>query len=268
MVLYERRDAVAVVTMNRPQYRNAQNSAMLYALDDALHRAAMDDEVRVIVLAGAGPSFSSGHDMRSPGRDLDVSYPRRTMWPDHVGKPAIDSRLSRESEMYVEMCRRWRDLPKPTVAMVQGACIAGGLMLAWVCDLIIAADDAFFADPSVGQGGTGVEWFAHPFQMTPRMAKEFLFLGERVDAARALQIGMVNRVVPLAELEERTMEVANKIATAPAFGIRLAKRNINFAEDSGSLRDSVEHSFGWHQVVHAYGESVAPAPEPAPGGSS
>lgn len=264
VVLYERRGGVAVVTLNRPRYRNAQNSALIYALDRALHAAAMDDEVRAIVLRGAGPAFSAGHDTGSPGRDLDVSYERITMWPDHVGKPSIESRLNRESEVYVELCRRWRDLPKPTIAMVHGACVAGGLMLAWVCDLIIASEDAFFADPSVQQGGAGVEWFAHAFQMAPRFAKEFLFLSERMPAQRAYELGMVNRVVPLAELESTVMTVAEKIAGMPPFGLRLAKRNLNFAEDAMGLRETVEHSFGWHQLVHAHGEATAEPSETAP----
>jgi enoyl-CoA hydratase len=220
--------------------------------------------VRVVFLRGSGPAFSAGHDTGSPGRDVDVSYPRLTMWADHVGKPSIEARLNRESEVYVELCRRWRDLPKPTVAMVHGACVAGGLMLAWVCDLIIAGEDAFFADPSVRQGGAGVEWFAHPYQMGPRFAKEFLFLGERVDAHRARELGMVNRVVPNDQLEAVTLEIAEKIAAMPPFGLAMAKRNINFAEDAMGMRSSVEHSFAWHQVVHAYGESTAAKPDSGP----
>lgn len=263
VVLYERRGALAIITLNRPRYRNAQNSALLYALDRAFHDAAMDDEIRVIVLGANGPSFSAGHDTGSPGRDLDVSYPRLTMWPDHVGKPSIESRLDRESEVYIALCRRWRNLPKPTIAMVQGACVAGGLMLAWVCDLIIASEDAFFAEPSVSQGGAGVEWFVHPFQMAPRFAKEFLFLGERVGAERARELGMVNRVVPRDQLEAATLEIAERIAAMPPFGLRVAKRNINFAEDARGLQETIEHSFGWHQLVHAYGEATAaPASEP------
>ena len=195
--------------MNRPRYRNAQNSAMTYALDDAFYRAVDDDEVKVIVLAGEGEHFSAGHDIGTPGRDIDQSFTRRAgLWWDHVGKPGAESRFARESEVYLGMCRRWRELPKPTIAMVQGACIAGGLMLAWCCDLIVAADDAFFADPVVRMGIPGVEYFAHPWVMGPRHAKEFLFLGERVDADRALQLGMVNRVVPRADLEASTMDIA------------------------------------------------------------
>jgi enoyl-CoA hydratase len=135
-VRYERRGGIAVVTMDRPDYRNAQNSAMTYALDAAYYRAVDDDEVKVIVLAGEGKHFSAGHDIGTPGRDIDQSFERKaTLWWDHVGKEGGASRYARESEVYVGMCRRWREIPKPTIAMVQGACIAGGLMLAWSCDL-------------------------------------------------------------------------------------------------------------------------------------
>ena len=257
VVLYERRGEVAVVTMNRPDYRNAQNSAMTYALDAAFYRAAADDEVKVVVLAGAGKHFSAGHDIGTPGRDIDQSFERRaTLWWDHVGKEGGASRYARESEVYVGMCRRWRDLPKPTIAMVQGACIAGGLMLAWCCDLVVASDDAFFADPVVRMGIPGVEYFAHPWQMAPRFAKEFLFLGERVDAQRARELGMVNRVVARAELEEETFSLAGRIAAMPAFGLALAKKAVNQCEDQMGLRDGMDSVFGLHHLAHAHNAEV------------
>jgi enoyl-CoA hydratase len=197
VVLYRTDGAIAVITMNRPQYRNAQNSAMTYALDQSFYRAAADDEVKVVILAGAGKHFSAGHDIGTPGRDIDQSFERKAgLWWDHVGKQGEENRYARESEVYLGMCRRWRELPKPTIAMVQGACIAGALMLAWCCDLIVASDDAFFSDPVVKMGIPGVEYFAHPFVMGPRAAKEFLFTADRVPADRALQLGMVNHVVP------------------------------------------------------------------------
>jgi enoyl-CoA hydratase len=250
-VLYEQRGNIAQITLNRPRFRNAQNSAMTYALDECFYRAAMDDTVAVIILGGAGDHFSAGHDIGSPGRDVDVSYRRVTMWADHVGKPGVESRLNRESEVYLELVRRWREVPKPTIALVQGACIAGGLMLAWACDLIIAADDAFFADPVVRMGAPGVEFFAHPYQMAPRFAKEFLFLGERVDAPRARELGMVNRVVPRSELEAVGFEMASRIAAMPALAIMLAKKAVNFAEDEMGLRASIDHAFALHQLAHA-----------------
>jgi enoyl-CoA hydratase len=256
-VLYRVEGPVAVVTMNRPRYRNAQNSVMTYALDDAFYRAVEDDGVKVIVLGGAGDHFSAGHDIGTPERDVDVSYPRRaTLWWDHVGKAGAESRYARESEVYLGMCRRWREIPKPTVAMVQGACVAGGLMLAWCCDLVIAADDAFFADPVVRMGIPGVEYFAHPWVMGPRFAKEFLFLGERVPAARALELGMVNRVVPRAELGESTMDIAGRIAAMPRLGLSLAKRAVNQAEDLMGLHAGMDSVFGLHHIAHAHNAEV------------
>jgi enoyl-CoA hydratase len=257
VVLYRTEGPVAVITLNRPRYRNAQNSRMTYALDEAFYGAAADDEVKVIVLCGAGDHFSAGHDIGTPGRDIDQSFDRKAgLWWDHVGKPGAESRFARESEVYLGMCRRWREIPKPTVAAVQGACIAGGLMLAWVCDLIIAADDAFFADPVVRMGIPGVEYFAHPWVMGPRQAKEFLFLGERVDAQRALQLGMVNRVVPRASLDQSTMEIAARIATMPRLGLALAKRAVNQAEDLMGLHAGMDSVFGLHHVAHAHNAEV------------
>lgn len=253
VVTTERKGAVEIVRMNRPQYRNAQNSAMTYALDDAFAAAAADDEVKVIVLAGAGDHFSAGHDIGSPGRDVDRSFPRRAgLWWDHVGKEGAESRMARESEVYLGMCRRWRELPKPTVAMVQGACVAGALMLAWSCDLIVAAADAFFADPVVRMGIPGVEYFAHPWVMGPRFAKEFLFLGEKVPASRALELGMVNRVVPRAELEAETLDLSERIAKMPRLGLALTKMAVNQAEDLMGLRAGMDAAFGLHHVAHAH----------------
>jgi enoyl-CoA hydratase len=275
-VAYERRGPVAIVTMNRPEYRNAQNSAMTYALDDAFTRAVSDDAVKVIVLAGAGKHFSAGHDIGSPGRDADVSFDRRAVtWWDHVDASGADQRFARESEVYLGMCRRWRELPKPTIASVQGACIAGALMLAWVCDLIVASDDAFFADPVVRMGIPGVEYFAHPWVLGPRAAKEVLFTGERFSAEQALAWGMLNRVVPRSELESETLALASKIAEMPRFGLALAKKAVNQAEDLMGLRSGMDSAFALHHLGHSHnaettGDSLAgqnarsmraPAPE-------
>ena len=257
-VRYERRDAIAVITLNRPRYRNAQNSAMTYALDAAFARAVDDDAITVIVLAGAGDHFCAGHDIGTPGRDVDVSFGRQAvLWWDHVGKAGADARYAREMEVYLGMCRRWREMPKPTIAMVQGACIAGGLMLAWVCDLIVAADDAFFADPVVRMGVPGVEYFAHPWVLGPRFAKEMLFTGDRFGAERAWQLGMVNRVVPRAELAGETFALAGRVAAMPAFGLMLAKRAVNQCEDLMGLRAGMDSVFGLHHLAHAHNAEVS-----------
>ncbi|MEU8247316.1 enoyl-CoA hydratase [Nonomuraea sp. NPDC048916] len=258
VVRYERRGPVAMVTMNRPDYRNAQNSAMTYALDEAFYRAAADDDVKVIVLAGAGKHFSAGHDIGTPERDADVSFERKAgLWWDHVGKEGAESRFARESEVYLGMCRRWREIPKPTIAMVQGACIAGGLMLAWVCDLIVASDDAFFADPVVRMGIPGVEYFAHPWAMPPRIAKEFLYTGDRMPARRAYEVGMVNRVVPREELEARTLALAERIAAMPRMGLALTKKAVNQAEDLQGMHVGMDSVFGLHHLAHAHNAETA-----------
>lgn len=258
VVRYERHGAIAVVTMNRPQYRNAQNSAMTYALDSAFARAVNDDDVAVIVLAGAGEHFSAGHDIGSPGRDVDSSFDRRAvLWWDHVDKSGADLRYAREMEVYLGMCRRWREIPKPTIAMVQGGCIAGGLMLAWVCDLIVAAEDAFFADPVVRMGIPGVEYFAHPWMLGPRLAKEVLFTGDRFDARRAYEVGMVNRVVPRQELTASTFAIAGRIAAMPRFGLALTKRAVNQCEDQMGMRTAMDAVFGLHHLAHAHNAEVS-----------
>jgi enoyl-CoA hydratase len=257
-VRYDVRDRVAVITLNRPEYANAQNSAMTYALDAAFARAVNDDQVAVLVLTGAGKHFCGGHDIGTPERDADQSFDRQAvLWWDHVGKAGADARYAREMEVYLGMCRRWREIPKPSIAMVHGACIAGGLMLAWVCDLIVAAEDAFFADPVVRMGIPGVEYFAHPWVLGPRFAREVLFTGGRFSAERAYQVGMVSRVVPRASLEPVVFELAGQIAQMPPFGLALAKRAINQCEDLMGMRPGMDAVFGLHHVAHAHNAEVS-----------
>jgi enoyl-CoA hydratase len=257
-VRYDERGRIALITLNRPEYANAQNSAMTYALDAAFARAVNDDRIRVIVLAGAGKHFCGGHDIGTPERDADKSFERRAvLWWDHVDKAGADARYAREMEVYLGMCRRWREIPKPSIAMVQGACIAGGLMLAWVCDLIVAASDAFFADPVVKMGIPGVEYFAHPWVLGPRFAREVLFTGSRFTAARAYEVGMVNRVVPREELSSVTFELAEQIAEMPSFGLALAKRAVNQCEDLMGQRPGMDAVFGLHHMAHAHNAEVS-----------
>ncbi len=257
IVLYAVEDGVATVTMNRPRYHNAQNSKMTYALDAAFRRAVDDDAVRVIVLAGSGTHFSAGHDIGTPERDAHESFERVHLWPDHVGKPGAEFQYVREQEVYLGMCRRWREIPKPTIASVQGACIAGGLMLAWVCDLIVASDDAWFSDPVMTMGIPGVEYFAHAYELHPRIAKEFLFLGEKMGAERAHQMGMVNRVVPRARLRDETMAIARRLVQQPRLGLTLAKQAINHVEDLQGKRTAMDAAFAWHHYAHAQNQLVS-----------
>ena len=256
-VKYAVADGIATVTMSRPDFNNVQNSRMTYALDAAFRRAVDDDTVKVIVLRGEGRHFSAGHDIGTPGRDINKPFERVHLWWDHTNKPGGEYLYAREQEVYLNMCRRWRELPKPTIAMVQGACVAGGLMLAWVCDLIVASDDAFFQDPVVRMGIPGVEYFAHPYELNPRIAKEFLMTGDRMGAERAYQMGMVNRVVPRADLEAATYALAAKVATQPRMGLALTKQAINHVEDLQGKRSAMDATFAWHHFAHTHNEMIS-----------
>jgi enoyl-CoA hydratase len=250
-------DGVAWIMMNRPAFNNAQNGQMTYALDDAFQRAVNDDSVRCIVLGGEGKHFSAGHDIGTPGRDLHHEFDKRLMLPPHTNKPAAELLYTREQEQYLGMCRRWRDIPKPTIAMVQGACIAGGLMLAWVCDLIVASDDAFFQDPvNPLMGIPGVEYFAHAYELPPRVAKEFLLLGERMSAERACAFGMVNKVVPRAMLREATEQWATKLARQNRLGNWLTKQAVNHVEELRGKRAAMDAVFHMHHFAHAQNDLV------------
>ncbi len=256
-ILYEVVDGVAWITMNRPGFNNAQNGQMTYALDDAFQRAVNDDAVGAIVLAGNGKHFSAGHDIGTPGRDLHHEFDKRLMFAPHTNKPAAELLYTREQEQYLGMCRRWRDIPKPTIAMVQGACIAGGLMLAWVCDLIVASEDAFFQDPvNPLMGIPGVEYFAHAYELPPRVAKEFLLLGERMPAGRAYDFGMVNKVVPREELREAATAWAAKLAKQGRLGNWLTKQSVNHVEELRGKRSAMDAVFHMHHFAHAQNDLV------------
>ena len=251
-VIYQKKDNIAFLTLNRTKYHNSQNSQMLYALDDAFLKATSDDGVKVIVLKANGKHFSAGHDIGTPGRDFHLGRDdRRSMNYNHDNKPGAEKSYVREQEVYLEFCRRWRAVPKPTIAQVQGGCIAGGLMLAWVCDLIIASDDAFFQDPVVQMGFPGVEYFAHPFELNIRLAKEFLLLGERWTADRVLSAGMINKIVPRSELDQATLDWAKKISQQPRLAMALTKQACNHIEDLQGKRSGMDMVFGYHHFAHA-----------------
>lgn len=257
LILYEKRQHVALVTLNRPATGNAQSYPLLYALDDALMRAVADDDVRVVILTGAGKHFSSGHDVGT--RDLEKWERRthnRTSWNDHTNLAGAERQYVAEQELYLGLCRRWREIPKPTIAAVQGACMAGGIMLAWICDLIIASEDAFFSDNTVSMGIPGVEYFAHAFELPPRVAREFLLLGERMTAARAERMGMVNRVVPREQLLDTAFATAQHIADQPRFAVTLAKQACNFVEDIKGKRTAIDGAFGMHHLAHSHNVAV------------
>jgi enoyl-CoA hydratase len=256
-VRYERPDPrIARIVMNRPEARNAQNLQMTYDLNAAMNCAAQDDAIKVVILAGSDPHFSSGHDLRDAGRDrLGKDITPVFTW-GAFGAPGAEGRFGREQEIYLQITRRWRDLPKPTIAQVQGKCLAGGLMLAWACDLIVASDDAQFCDPVVAMGVCGVEWFVHPWELGPRKAKEMLFMGETWTAQEAAQFGMVNRVVERDVLGDTVLGMAMRIAEKPSFALKMTKEAVNRSVDLMGQQQATDHVFGLHQLCHAHNMMV------------
>ena len=248
------------VTLARPDVRNAQSPELLYELDDALFAAARDDDVRVIILAADGPDFSSGHDLRG---GFKLPRPPVATMEGHLEAEGVEGHHAFECEAYLGLCRRWRELPKPTIASVQGRVIAGGLMLVWPMDLVVAADTATFADPVVAFGVNGIEYFAHAFELGVRRAKHLLFTGEPMTAAEALQAGMVSSVVPADELEAATLELAVRIAARPPFALRMAKASCNRSQDAQGLQQAMDTAFAHHTAGHAnclarYGQLMDP----------
>ena len=250
-VTYEVKDQVAWVMLDRPQYANTQKYRLLNQVDACFRRAVDDEEVKVIVLGGNGKHFSACHDLGTPDKDGHLPRERLDLWWAHENKDGAERQYVLEQDVYLGLCRRWQQIPKPMIAMVQGACIAGGLMLAWVCDIIVASDDAFFQDPVNRMGIPGVEYFAHGFELPPRIAKGFLLLGERMPAARAHQFGMVNEVVPRAALRERVAALASELATRPALSNWLIKQAFNHVEDLRGKRTAMDAVFHMHHFAHA-----------------
>src|SRR5437879_6934075 len=225
-------DHVLRIVLARPEAHNAQDVRMLYELNDAFDLGAQDDDVKVIILAAAGRNFSSGHDLKEdwPSGPLatEGGSGRSPVgcWGG-FSQPGAEGWMATEEEMFLGLCWRWRNLPKPTIAAVQGKVIGGGLMLIWPCDLIVAAADATFADPVVAFGVNGHEYFTHVWELGARRAKELLFTGRAITAEEALAIGMVNQVVPIEELESAALELARAISRRPQMGLRLAKLAVN-----------------------------------------
>ncbi len=240
-------DRVARITLARAETANAQDYRMLSELNEAFDRAARDESVRVIVLAADGKHFSSGHDLRA-GTSMDDIEPIGTQC--HFDAPGAEGYMATEAEMYVGLCWRWRNIPKPTIAQVQGTVIAGGWMLVWPMDLIVCAEDATFSDPVVAFGVNGHEYFTHPYEVGARLAKEMLFTGRAITAEEALRHGMVTKVVPNAELESSTLELASHIARRPMFGLTLAKQSVNNTLDAMGMYTAIQSAFGLHHVGH------------------
>ena len=261
-VLYETLDdgRIVRIMLNRPEARNAQNRGMLVELDDAFRRAEADDDVRVVILGGTGPMFSSGHDMGSkvsleeygPGPN---QHPTRRI--DGGTRTGAENLMLQEWHYFFENTRRWRTLRKITIGRAHGGVYAAALMLLGACDLIVAADDTRFADV-VGTrlGMCGVEYFAHPWEFGPRKAKELLLTGDAIDAHEAHALGMVSKVFPAGEVGDRTVEFAQRIARLPTMTALLVKEAVNQSVDNMGFYNALNACFTLHELNHSHWAQV------------
>jgi len=248
---------VATITLNRPEARNAQDSVMIDELDAAFSEAEVNSDVRVVVLAAAGDHFSAGHDLKE-------ILEGTSEWAKKRATP--EGKLEHETVMYWDKCLRIRDFPKPTIAAVQGACAAGGLMLACMCDLIVAANDAKFSNPVLRMTGVGVELLVEPWELGARKAKEFLLCAQSIDAQEAWRLGMVNKVVPRSELASAAQEMAATVALVPPITASAIKDTINHTLDAMGQRESWAYHFQVHQDVSNSDEAKAALAERQKGG--
>jgi len=240
-LLVEQTGSVRRILLNREAARNAQSQLLLDELDHEFDIAAADTGTKVLILGATGKHFSAGHDLKE-AQEKRAGF-------------SVEERWAYEERRYFNYCMRLWDFPKPTVAQVQGACVAAGFMLANMCDLIVASEDAFFSDPVTHtMGAVATEVLIHPWVMGLRAAKEFLFLGERVTAQRAYELGVVNKVVARGELSATAMSVAQRIAQAPPFAMQLLKKSLNRTADAQGMRGALSAHFDLHQLSHVSNE--------------
>lgn len=260
---------IARIVLNRPEVRNAQNRGLIVELHHAMLRAESDDSVRVVILGGNGSVFSSGHDLASPQATAERGDgPGRhpTYQRDGGTRGGAEFRMLQEWHYFFQNALRWRNLRKVTVAQVQGKVMAGGLILMWSCDLIVAAEGTRFADVvATRMGMCGAEYFAHPWELGPRKAKELLLTGDAIDADEAHALGMVAKVFPEGELADRTLEFARRIAALPTMTALLVKESVNQTMDAMGFTNALHASFSLHQLNHAHWAQLHDDKSPAAG---
>lgn len=233
-ILYGTDGAVATITLNRPDYRNALSYRILDEIDDAFALAGKDKTVRVVVIRGAEGTFSSGHDLGTP----DALEYRNSLGATPASVEAYDEFKKYNLDLHL----RWRNFPKPTIAMVEGYCIYAGWMLAANCDVIFAASNAEFL-------GGFVEYMSLPWDVGIRKAKELCFESRFISAQEAHDYGFVNRVVAPAELEKETYGYAHRVAENSPNAVRFAKIQINKAQDAQGFTNALEDSLGDYQAM-------------------
>ena len=259
-VQYETDGPIGVITLDRADKANAVNQQSLDELHAAWMAAAEDRDVKVIVLKANGKHFSAGHDMTGSDEALSENGEKKSATGLDWKERGLQAIYEWETIHYLGYSRQWRDVPKPSIAAVQGQCIAGGLMLCWPCDLIVAADNAKFSDPVVRMGIGGVEYHGHTWEVGPRKAKEMLFTAQSFTAEEAERLGMVNRVVALDDLVDETMALAAQIAEMHPFALAQAKRAVNQTMDVQGFYTALQSVFDIHQTGHGNAMTVGGYP--------
>ena len=236
-IMLEKLGAVARITLNRPERANALNAVMLGEINAALDALERDGDVRVLIVTGAGAAFSSGFDLKEQmeRRPQGVEQWRAILRKD-----------------FDTIMRFWH-FPRPTIAAVRGPCLAGACELALACDITVAADDAFFGEPEL-KFGAGIVAMLLPWVVGPKIAKEIIYTGEdRIPAARAREIGMVNRVVPAAELEATAFCIAEHIAAVDPTLVKETKRAINRAFEAQNMLSALEEALAIDLAIEGAG---------------
>ena len=238
IVTYELIDHVAVITTNRPEQYNAQSRQLLEELDRLFAEAGSDPNVHVITLFGAGKHFSAGHDLGSADELAD-----REARPIQAG---VRGKFDHSREQFVEKSMRWRNVPKPTIAGVQGYCIFGGWIVASAMDIIYAAESAMFL-------AANFQFFTVPWDLHPRKAKELLYESRFIDAQEALSLDLVNHVVPDETLQDSVLDYASRIARNDPFQLRMMKMAVNQMQDTQGYHAHISAAHLMH-VLSAEGE--------------
>jgi len=263
-VRYEEIDdgTIVRIMLDRPEARNAQHRGMLVELDDLFMRAEADDRVRVVILGGTGPVFTSGHDMGSAAmwEEVNPGPNQHPTWRTNgATRQGAERLMLQEWHYFFENTRRWRNLRKITIGQAHGPVYSAGLMLLWACDLIVAAEDTVFADV-VGSrlGMCGVEYFGHPWEFGPRKAKELLLTGDSIDAGEAHRLGMVSKIFPAETVADQTLEFARRIARQPTMSALLIKEAVNQTVDNMGFYNALNACFTLHELNHAHWAQVNP----------
>lgn len=240
-IAYETEGRLARITLNRPQYRNAQSRQLLEQLDDAFAEAVADHEVRAIILRGEGEHFSSGHDLGTPEELADREA---RPWPEgSLGEQR------RSWQLNVENTLRWREVAKPTIAAVHGFCIYGGWMIASAMDLIVASEDARFLPAHF-------QYFSVPWDLGPRRTKELLWKAEFLSAAELHEMGFISQVVGRDQLDDAATELATQISRQDPFVASMIKRSVNEMQDQMGFRSSITAGHSTYMQIQEAGQVV------------